>query len=380
MWELWLLPAAAGLGFFFWRRGRREKTAPASSNPGEDVRGTFSTRAMGRPTTGAPGEEKLERLQPGDKVDGYQVLDWLGEGGMATVYRVRSKSSGGETLALKLIKPEHAADPTFRRRFEREVGLSRKLTHPNIVRLVDSGQDGERLYLALEYVDGATMTSLLRPSGMPLASLYPHLEGLLDGLMFAHDLGVVHRDLKPENIMLDAKGQAKIADFGLARSDEAGKVTKTGDSMGTPAYFPPEQITGAQPTWAADQYSLGVMFYELLTGARPFTEKNPLKMLMQHLSDPPPDPRERRPDLDPTLAALLLRMLEKSPENRFASLAEVKEGLRAMAHGEPWQMSAKPTTDASAPVTPAPTLTALPSNPSSFEDDSTLGFQVSSDS
>ncbi len=380
--ELLLIPAAAGLGYFFWRKGRTDLPAAAKpAGPSEDpTRGTFSTRAMVSPPPGAPGGDKVERLRPGDRAGGYQVLDWLGEGGMATVYKVQGATPGGSPLALKLIKPEHAADVTFRRRFEREVQLSRKLEHPNIVRLLDSGQEGETLYLALEYVDGGMMTSLLRPEGMPLAEAYPYLEGLIDGLAFAHDLGVVHRDLKPENIMLTSSGQTKIADFGLARSEEAGKVTKTGDSMGTPAYFPPEQITGAQPTWAADQYSLGVMLYELLTGTRPFTEKNPMKMLMQHLSEPAPSPLQHRPDMDPTLAALLLRMLEKSPENRFASLAEVKAGLHALAHGQPWTMPAA-TAPAVAPSTlPPPTITPLPSNPVSDEDDSTLGFQVSSDS
>lgn len=376
--ELLLLPAGAGVALYLWKK--RGAVKPAVEEPAslsDPTRASFSTRAMGSPPPGAPGAA-AERLSAGSRVGPYEVLSWLGEGGMATVYKV--KAPGSRTpLALKLIKPEHAGNPMFRRRFEREVQLSRRLVHPNIVSLIDSGDEGETLFLALEYVEGGMMTSLVQPGGLPVEQLYPYLAGLIDGLIFAHGLGVVHRDLKPENIMLSLDGQARIADFGLARSEDADKVTKTGDSMGTPAYFPPEQITGAQPTGAADQYSLGVMLYELLTGTRPFTETNPLKMLMQHLSDPPPSPLERKPDLPPVLAAMILRMLEKSPEHRFASLGEVKEGLRAIAHGEPWQMPEAPLASA-ASAAPAPTITPLPSNPVSAEDDSTIGFQVSSDS
>ena len=236
----------------------------------------------------------------------------------------------------------------------------------------DWGEHGGSLYLVLEYVEGQVLTERISTQAPSLTQVYPYLEKVLDALIYAHDRGVVHRDLKPDNIMITTTGEVKLMDFGLARGEEGDKVTQTGSSMGTPAYIPPEQITGARPTPAADQYSLGVILYEFLTGHRPFKEKNPLKLLMQHLSEVPVDPLKLNPELPPSCGAILLRMLEKSPEQRFESLRVVQEGLAALARGEAWEVPKRPMNPEE--IRTSRVEVVLPN--STTQDDETTGFQV----
>lgn len=373
--------AAGAVGLLALWRYSRKPVAPEPSSFGsssaasrEKAEPAELTRAV--PTVKMPAPKaavKEPANLAGETVGGYRLLEFLGQGGMASVYKVRAKEDD-RFLALKLILPQFAHDQAFRRRFEREVRVCKDLQHPNIVRLEDWGDDDGTLFLALEYVDGDVLTASVQEGGLPLDRVVSFVSGLVDGLSYAHDLGVVHRDLKPDNVMLGAHGEVKIADFGLARSQEAEKITKTGDSMGTPAYFPPEQVAGAPPTGAADQYSLGIMLYELLTGKRPFNEKNPLNMLFQHLSEPPPSPLIHKPDLHPTVVAIVLRMLEKSPESRFSSLRSVKEGLLAVAQGQEWEL---PPAVAARPRPERTDLSVRPvSSASSEGDDQTMEFQV----
>ena len=271
-------------------------------------------------------------------VGGYTLLEKLGEGGMAVVYKVRSKDNSRD-LALKILQEPFASDPVFQQRIAREVATCKDLRHPNIMSLFDWSPSGAPvMFLALEYVDGDTLLKRLRGGGLNLDEIAYYMGGLLEGLAYAHQRGIVHRDLKPENVMLTSQGVVKIADFGLARTQDGEKITRAGQSMGTPAYFPPEQIVGADPTPAADQYSVGVMLYEMLTGKRPFKETHPIKMLMCHMSEKPTDPLVHRPDLPPVAAALALRMMEKQPDRRFSSLLVVKQGLEALARGEAWEI------------------------------------------
>lgn len=257
---------------------------------------------------------------------------------MADVYRVRSKDNQRD-LALKILKEPFCRDPAFLRRIAREVTTCKDLRHPNIMALLDwSPADAQVMFLVLEYVDGGTLTRRLRPGGLSLEEVTYAMSALIDGLFYAHQLGVVHRDLKPDNVMLTSQGEIKIADFGLARTKDGEQITQAGQSMGTPAYFPPEQIIGAEPTPAADQYSLGVMLYEMLTGRRPFLETHPMKMLMCHIYQQPESPSLHRPDLHPALSTVTLRMLEKDPERRFASLLTVKDALLTLNQGQDWQL------------------------------------------
>ena len=318
-----------------------------------------------------PGDDHGES-EVGETLGDYKLLEFLGEGGMARVYRGVKVGAPETEVALKLIKEEFSSKEDFRRRFERETRVCEGLTHPNIVGLEGWGEEDGRLFLALEFVGGQLLTEKLSPDGLDLNEVLGYLEGLVAGLNYAHGQGVVHRDLKPDNVMVTADGEVKIMDFGLARTQDGDKVTKTGDAMGTPSYFPPEQITGAEPSAAADQYSLGVMLYELLTGSRPFNEANPLKLLFQHLSEQPPDPLEKKPDLNPVCASIVLRMLEKSPENRFTSLSVMLEGMRAVARGEEWSL---PLLETVAETQESVKVEISPSE-GPADDEATQGFQV----
>lgn len=301
----------------------------------------------------------------------YRLVAYLGEGGMAQVYRAEKDSA---PFALKLIREEFAEDAEFQKRFRREIAVCKDLSHPNIVSLLDWGEEGGMLYLVLEYIEGRELSEVIDDGPLGLLEAQSYIQGLIDGLVYAHERGVVHRDLKPSNIMVTESKVVKIMDFGLARNADGDKVTKTGDSMGTPAYLPPEQITGALPNPKADQYALGVILYEMLAGRRPFEEKNPLKMMMKHLQEVPPDPLEFNPELHPLAAKILLRMLEKSPESRFGTLLEVKEGFKALAQGQPWEMPKANTLEVrnEAPSVKVDFTSEPPDN------DETAGFQVSS--
>lgn len=363
--ELTVTAVTAGLVGAFGVWSFRRRTARARDSATDPAQ---STRRMQAPPVVSEGAD----LWLGKTVGGYLLGEKVGEGGMAFVYKARSQD-GTRDLAVKVLREPYASEPAFRRRIAREIETCCDLRHPNIVTLEDwSRTEDETLFLALEYVGGPTLQDRLRPDGLALEEVWPLLQGLIAGLSYAHQRGIVHRDLKPENIMLTAANDVKIADFGLARNQEGDKITKTGDSLGTPAYFPPEQITGAPPTPAADQYSLGVMLYEMLTGRRPFTERDPMKLLMCHLSEPPTDPLVHKPDMNPTLAAVVLRMLEKKPESRFTDLEVIAEAVGALYRGQPWEMPAV----VAAEVTQAPAvLPRFQPLASEIEEDSTVGFQ-----
>lgn len=304
--------------------------------------------------------------------DKYVIIDVLGKGGMAMVYSAVPKESldTTETVAVKVIQQQFAENEEFLRRFHREVAVSKSLTHPNIVRVEDWGTHQKMLYLVLECVKGETLERMIPRSGWKLDQAMSYLSPILDGLVFAHGKGVIHRDLKPDNVMVTKGGVPKVMDFGLARSQDVSKVTKTGSALGTPAYMPPEQITGAKPTPAADQYSLGVMIYEMLTARRPFEAEDPMALVFQHLTEPPPSPLKWKPEMDPRLVELILRMLEKNPESRFESLSMVREGLMAIAAGMPWELPPKPE-----PRSPAPAPVKV-SRAGSGDDEGTVGFHT----
>lgn len=274
----------------------------------------------------------------GKTLGAYLVMDRLGEGGMATVYKAVPSSTYDlqDVVAIKVMQSKMAGDQEFRRRFQREVLVSKDLQHPNIVRVDDWGEQDGILYLVLEYVAGETLDRKIPRHGFSLEEALAYLEPTIEALIYAHGRGVVHRDLKPENIMVSRTGMLKVMDFGLARSNDVSKVTKTGSALGTPAYMPPEQITGAAPRPASDQYAFGVLTYELLTGRRPFDDPDMMTVLFKHLSEPPTPLREWKPSLPESLELLVGRMLEKEPGRRLPTMEDVRDGLLAVASGRPW--------------------------------------------
>lgn len=288
---------------------------------------------------------KSDLLVESQKVLGtYMIVDKLGEGGMATVYKAVPESTKDlrQAVAIKLMKPEltRAED---RKRFLREIQVVRDLRHPHIVSLEAFGETpDDELWMAMELVPGAPLIDRVRPGGLALAEVDSYLRPILDGLTYAHGRGVVHRDIKPHNVLIDNRGTLKIMDFGLARTHDASQVTATGTMLGSPSYVPPEQLTGGSLDPRSDQYSLGATVFELLTGRTPFERADTMATLMAHMTEPAPSLTALRPDLAGSVERVVLRMLEKNPEARFKDMAEVKKAWiqalqdpEAFAHWRP---------------------------------------------
>ncbi len=257
----------------------------------------------------------------------YQIIEELGTGGMGRVYRVADKTLG-EEIALKLIRPEIAADKETLERFKTELKLAREVVHKNVARMFDFNQEDRVPYITMEYVRGENLKRLIRKVGRLFAGqAIPIASQICEGLAEAHRLGIVHRDLKPQNVMIDEDGQAKIMDFGLARLSKIDDRTRKEGTEGTPAYISPEQIKGQSPDVRSDLYSLGVLLYEMLTGALPFKADNARELLQKHETEVPRDPRELNPGISAGLSQVVMKCLEKVPAARFQSAAEIREAL-----------------------------------------------------
>ena len=258
----------------------------------------------------------------------FLVVQRLGTGGMATVYKALPAATLDEKgrVALKVIHRSFAQDEEYQRRFHREFEIMQRLDHPGLVSVLECGDLNGLLYIAMEYVEGENLRDLLDRQGPLDLKSFKHLaKQMLEAVQAAHEAGVIHRDLKPENVMV-SQGQVKVMDFGLATASETARITLSGDTVGTPRYQAPEQFTsGAQAR--SDQYSLGVLFFEMLTGVAPFEAENPMAVLLLHLNQAPPSPRSLRADLPQELEDLLLKMLVKDPEQRFGDLWEVRSKL-----------------------------------------------------
>lgn len=259
-----------------------------------------------------------------DKLGQFELLSELGKGGMATVYKARHNESG-RTVALKVISPEHRNNREFHQRFEREVELSKQLQHPNLVAAYESGEIDGQMCLVMEWVDGKPLELLLTRGPVPLDLFRKLSSQLLEGLHFAHTQHMFHRDIKPANIMITRDARVKILDFGLAIGEGQTRFTSVGFSMGTPSHMAPEMLTKGVSNAHTDQYALGVVFYQMLTGKTPFNASNPMDLGMMHVQKEPPPIDSLRPDAPRAWQLITLKMLAKKPEQRFADLAEVQE-------------------------------------------------------
>ena len=272
----------------------------------------------------------------------YEIIEELGQGGMGRVYRAHDTKLN-EEIALKLIKPEIAADKRTIERFHNEIKIARKISHKNVCRTHDLHEEGRTLYLTMEYVRGEDLKSLIvRTHALTVGTSLSIARQITEGLAEAHKLGIVHRDLKPGNVMIDKEGQAKIMDFGVARALREKGITGAGAIVGTPEYMSPEQVEGRPADGRADIYSLGIILFEMVTGRVPFEGETAFSIAAKQKNEPPPAPRKLVPQIPESLNKLILRCLEKDREKRYQTAEEMIAGLAAVEE-------AMPTTERIAP-------------------------------
>lgn len=266
----------------------------------------------------------------------YEIHRRLARGGMAQVYLARDRSLD-RPVAIKELVPEFATDPSFVERFRREAQAAANLAHPNIVGVYDWGTQDGTYFIVMEYIDGPSLSQVIRRDGPLHPRRAAELAGEVAGALgFAHSRGVVHRDVKPGNVLLTGSGQSKVTDFGIARalSSPDEDLTQAGSVMGTATYFSPEQAQGQPVDPRSDLYSLGVVLYEMVTGRAPFTGDTPLAIAYKHVQDQPAAPNTVIGDLPQGLNAIIMKLLSKRPDDRYASAEELRMDLRRFLHGE----------------------------------------------
>jgi serine/threonine-protein kinase len=273
----------------------------------------------------------------------YAIGEFVGQGGMATVYR-GTDTKLGRQVAIKVMKADLAGDEQFRSRFRQEAQSASRMAHPTVVRVFDAGDDliqtadgPKRLpFIVMEYVEGTNLRQLVAEGGLSQTEACRVVDSVLTALEYSHRAGIVHRDIKPANIMITPGGQVKVMDFGIARavSETSSTLQQTTAILGTAAYFSPEQAKGEAIDARTDLYSTSVLLYELLTGDVPFRGDTAVAVAYQHVSERPKPPSERNPEVPPELDRVVLYGLAKDRSKRFQSASEFREALRIAASGK----------------------------------------------
>jgi serine/threonine-protein kinase len=296
----------------------------------------------------------------------YEIMGQLGGGGMGVVYRAHDRFLD-EVVALKVLRPEVARSEAMARRFRSEIKLARKVTHPNVCRIHEYGEDGDLRFISMELLEGIDLKHLLRRRGpLPAADAYDIALQVAEGLQAIHNMGIVHRDLKTANIMVDPRGVVRLMDFGIAKEVHSDSgLTATGFVVGTPTYMSPEQARGRPLDARSDVYSLGVVIYEMFTGEAPFRGETPMSVILKHIEEPPPLAGGAAAALPSLLAAVLRRALAKEPEDRYPSVRALIDALRGARDetAPPGLATARLTSAAPEPLPEAestPARTAVP--------------------
>ncbi len=275
-----------------------------------------------------------EAMLPVQKLGKYRLTEQIGQGGMATVFKGVDEETGWD-VAVKVMSPVMAQDSQFTKRFKREAEVVMRLKHPHIVPVVDYGQDAGYAFLVMPLLEIGSLADKLREGPLTPSEGGIFVDQLAGALQFAHEQGVIHRDVKPSNVLLDVKGNALLADFGLARIHDA-SVSLTGSALlGTPAYMSPEQARGEKVSAASDQYSLGVILFQLCTGELPFQAETPMAVMLKHINEPIPLARLRSPNVPEAIERVILKATAKIPTERFGSVGEMNAGFQsALAHAQ----------------------------------------------
>ena len=314
------VPTALALALWLVMRKVRRQETTVKSIISEQTRNSRLSQMI------VPAADKEAMI--GARIDDYRILERIGSGGMARVYRAVPEGTllEADAVAIKILNRELSQDQKFVTRFDREKSVYEQLRHPNIVRIFGAGCFEGNYYLTMELIRGTTLRSYVQPGGLPPKRLLELFSPLMDAVAYAHRRNIMHRDLKPENVMMAHSGSLKVMDFGMARGSDYDTVTETGALMGTPAYMAPEQIRGEHDI-QADQYAIGVMIYEMLTGSLPFQDEHQINVILKHLNAPVPDLARDRPELA-SLAPVVARMLSKDAAQRYRDLSHALSCLR----------------------------------------------------
>ena len=322
----------------------------------------------------------MTTIQQGQTLGAYRILEQIGKGGMAVVFKAYQPSMERH-VAVKVLPFQFADQETFIQRFQREIRVIASLEHPNILPVYDSGDHEGTPYLVMRYMEGGTLQERLQAGRLSLKQIDHLFTPLAQALHYAHSKGVVHRDIKPSNVLVNERGDVFLTDFGLAKlHSESSKLTLSGTLTGTPAYMSPEQALGKELDGRSDIYSLGIVLYEMITGQVPFSAETPMAVILGHLHTPLPRPTSLDPSIHPEIENVLLRALNKERDERFANMADFTDAwkqalqMAAAAQGSEayqaappimpaWEgaFSSYPTPARLQPAsTPAPAFTPLP--------------------
>lgn len=289
----------------------------------------------------------------GKTVGQYQIVEQIGAGGMATIFKAYQPSID-RYVAIKILPRQLAEDENFVKRFAHEAKAIAALEHPHILPVHDFGTEGKLNYMVMRYVKGGTLSNLMGKT-LPYEKVVQIVGNVARALDYAHERGVVHRDIKPSNILIDEHGEVLLTDFGIAKMVESSKATQltaAGSILGTPAYMSPEQAQGKEIDGRSDIYSLGVVLYELLTGSPPYEAETPFAIVLKHINDPLPPPRNVNPNIPEALERVVLKAMSKDPRQRFATAAQMEQALQnALKEMEGVMVIPRPSTSPGEPDT-----------------------------